>query len=147
MPSRLTTDSVHFNFPVRTYLRERTRLKLFIAGLFKREKKQLCDIQYIFCSDGYLLNINRKWLDHNYYTDIISFDLSAPNQPITAEIYISIDRVKENAREFGTPISRELHRVIFHGALHLCGYKDKSRKEKMEMRQMEETYLTLYFAD
>jgi rRNA maturation RNase YbeY len=147
MPSSSKSASVYFNFPARIPLRERSRLKLFIAALFKREKKQLATIQYVFCSDDYLLNINRQYLDHNYYTDIISFDLSEPNHPITAEIYISVGRIRENARQFGETLSRELHRVIFHGALHLCGYKDKSKKEKAEMRKKEDNYLALYFAD
>jgi len=126
-------------------LSDRTRLKSFIAILFKKEGRKLADIRYIFCSDDYLLEINRQYLQHDYYTDIITFDLSEPNQPITAEIYISIDRVKDNAMNFNTTFKRELHRVIFHGALHLCGYKDKKAKEEILMRKMEDKYLGLYF--
>ena len=126
-------------------LTNRTALKTFIYTLFKKEGKKLDSIQYIFCSDDYLLDINRQYLQHDYYTDIITFDLSEPKQPIMAEIYISIDRVKENAREFKTSFKREIHRVIFHGALHLCGYKDKKPKEEALMRKIEEKYLSVYF--
>lgn len=104
----------------------------------------MAELQYIFCSDDYLLQINRQFLHHDYYTDIITFDLTEESYPINAEIYISVDRVRDNAREFGNSLRRELHRVIFHGALHLCGYKDKNPREQELMRQMEEKYLKLY---
>jgi rRNA maturation RNase YbeY len=113
--------------------------------LFKKEGKKLEDIHYIFCSDDYLLEINRQHLQHDYYTDIITFGLSQPGQPILAEVYISIDRVKDNAGQFQVPLKEELHRVIFHGALHLCGYKDKRFKDQQLMRKMEDKYLKLYF--
>ena len=136
---------IQFHFLQETYLRDRTRLKSFLPILFKKEKKQLESLQYIFCSDAYLLGINRQFLQHDYYTDIITFDLSEPGHPINAEIYISVDRVKENAQTFTNTFTRELHRVIFHGALHLCGYKDKKRGEEELMRKMEDKYLSLYF--
>src|ERR1700753_4099489 len=101
-------------------LSDRRRLKLFILTLFKKEKKKPGEIRYIFCSDDYLLDVNRQFLHHDFYTDIITFELSEPGQPINAEIYISVDRVRDNARSFGTSLKKELHRVIFHGALHLC---------------------------
>ncbi len=140
------TSKVHFHFTeVSGSLTDRTRLKAFITALFKKEGRKLEHIQYIFCSDDYLLTINRQYLQHDYYTDIITFDLSEPNQPTTAEIYISIDRVKDNAANFKTSFKRELHRVMFHGALHLCGYKDKKAKEEALMRKLEDKYLGLYF--
>src|SRR6202000_2206007 len=94
--------------------------------------------------DDYLREINRQYLDHDYYTDIITFDLSEKGQSINAEIYISVDRVRENARKFGSSLRQELHRVIFHGALHLCGYKDKTSAQEKEIRKMEEKYLPLW---
>lgn len=103
------------------------------------------EIHYIFCSDDYLLEINRQHLQHDYYTDIITFGLSDPGQPIQAEVYISIDRVRDNARQLNYSIKEELHRVVFHGALHLCGYKDKRAKDQRIMRKMEDKYLRLYF--
>jgi rRNA maturation RNase YbeY len=148
MPATLTSlPKVHFYFlEGGLTLSDRTRLKFFIAGLFKKEKKKLAEIRYIFCSDDYLLGINQQYLHHDFYTDIITFGLSEPGEPINAEIYISVDRVRENARELGNPLKNELHRVIFHGALHLCGYGDKKKKEEILMRTMEDKYLRLYFA-
>jgi len=144
MPSS-STSTIRFHFLSDIGLRDRARLKSFLPSLFKKEKKQLAELQYIFCSDPYLLEINKQYLNHNYYTDIITFDLSEPGQPINAEIYISVDRVRDNALSFGNTLKNELHRVIFHGALHLCGYKDKSQKDEKLMRKLEDRYLKLYF--
>ena len=107
------------------YFPNRGRLKSFLADLFKKEKTTLQTLNYIFCSDDYLLEINKSYLSHDFYTDIISFDLSQQG-PVEGEIYISLDRVRENAGTAGESTKRELHRVIFHGALHLCGYGDKT---------------------
>jgi rRNA maturation RNase YbeY len=126
-------------------LPERKRLKDFILTLFKKEQQELFSLDYIFCSDKDLLKINLEFLKHDYLTDIITFDLSESRE-ITAEIYISIDRVKENARDLSLPFQEELHRVIFHGALHLCGYRDKSKKEQLLMRKKENRYLKDYFS-
>jgi len=128
-----------------TSLTKRISLKIFITGIFKKEKKKLEDLTYIFCSDEYLLEINKCHLKHNYYTDIITFDLSEITGPITGEIYISIDRVRDNAKTLGVTIKEELHRVIFHGALHLCGYKDKTPIDAKQMRVAEDRCLKAYF--
>jgi probable rRNA maturation factor len=125
-------------------LQNRRGIKSTLTTLFKKEGKKLGELQYIFVSDARLLEINRQFLHHDFYTDIITFPLSLPGQPIIAEIYISVDRVKENAGEFGSTIKSELLRVIFHGALHLCGYGDKTLKEEKKMREMEEKYLDFY---
>ncbi|MGX5818183.1 rRNA maturation RNase YbeY [Chitinophaga lutea] len=130
---------------VKVGLKDRTRLKGFLAELFKREGQGLEGLQYVFCSDEYLLEINRSFLDHDTYTDIVTFELSEDPDVTQGEIYISIDRVKENAGIFQVTQNYELHRVIFHGALHLCGYKDKTKKEEARMREKEDEYLTLYF--
>ena len=146
MPTNTSLSKIHFHFlKGANSFSNRTRLKSFIISLFKKEGVKLEHIDYIFCSDGYLLEINRQHLQHDYYTDIITFGLSAPGQPVNAEIYISIDRVKDNARQFNTAIKEEVHRVIFHGALHLCGYKDKKTKDQELMRKMEDKYLRKYF--
>lgn len=138
--------AIHFFFTDTTItLTERTRLKKFIAAIFKKEGKQLSDLNYIFCSDEYLLDINRRFLNHDYYTDIITFDISGKGMPVTGEIYISADRVKENAQRVNQSTRLELHRVIFHGVLHLCGYKDKSKTDKIFMRTKEDQYLNSYF--
>jgi probable rRNA maturation factor len=135
---------IGFHFLQATTLNQRQALKDFLRSLFRKEKKALASLTYIFCSDEYLLEINRQHLQHDYYTDIITFEMNAKGQPAIGEIYISVDRVKDNAREFGTSFKEELHRVIFHGALHLCGYKDKNPKQEKEMRAKEGTYLGLY---
>jgi rRNA maturation RNase YbeY len=126
-------------------LTNRTGLKHFIASIFKSEGKQLQNLNYVFCSDEYLLDINRSSLNHDYYTDIITFDLSSVKGVIEGEIYISVDRVRDNAQSLALTILEELHRVIFHGALHLCGYKDKSPKDIKAMRAAEDKYLAMYF--
>jgi rRNA maturation RNase YbeY len=103
-------------------------------------------MSYVFCSDEFLLQINKDYLKHDYYTDIISFDLSlSKNSPIIGEIYISVDTIRVNAKRFETTNQQELHRVIFHGALHMCGYKDKTKKDQALMTIKEDEYLSLYF--
>lgn len=121
----------------------KTGLKSFIESIFKKEKKRLGGINYIFCSDEMLLKINQDFLQHNYFTDIITFGLNEPGEAIEAEIYVSIDRVKDNAQQQGVTYQNEMQRVLFHGALHLCGYKDKKKSEIILMRQKEDQYLQL----
>ena len=111
----------------------------------RKERKELEAINFIFCSDEYLLGLNQAHLDHNTFTDIITFELSSKNQPLVADIYISVDRVRENARLFQVSFKEELHRVIFHGVLHLCGFKDKKPAEQKLMREMEGKWLGEYF--
>ena len=126
-------------------LKNKRSLKSFIRQLFEREGKSILSLDIIFCSDEYLLDINNKHLQHDYYTDIITFDLSDPNSTqTTGELYISIDRVKENALSLQTKFSIELLRVVFHGALHLCGFKDKTPTDIKLMREKEDEYLNLY---
>jgi rRNA maturation RNase YbeY len=137
--------NISFNFLKPITLKERNRLKNYIKSVFKKEAKSLNSLSIIFCSDKYLLNINKEFLHHNYYTDIITFDLSSSNKLIDGELYISIERVKENAKTFKSTIKTELHRVIFHGVLHLCGYQDKSQSQKIIMRQKEDQSLKKYF--
>lgn len=140
-------SAIHFFFPAPVYvLRQRNPLKAFLTQTAKNNKRPIESLNIIFCSDEYLLEINRSYLQHDYYTDIITFDLSrSKKSPITAELYISIDRVKDNARQLGTTIQTELHRVIFHGLLHLLGYKDKSPRDQKQMREKEEQLLQKYF--
>lgn len=137
---------VEFNFQKKIVLANRSGLKDFILSIFRKEKKKPGTITYIFCSDEYLLEINRSFLNHDYFTDIITFDLSEPGSKlIDAEIYISVDTIRDNATRFNNSITKELHRVIFHGVLHLCGYKDKTPKDQTLMTQMEDYYLGRYF--
>ena len=109
------------------------------------EGRKVAQIQVIFLSDDALLEMNRSYLDHDYYTDIITFPLK--EDPIEAELYISIDRVRDNADELGTGPEEELARVMVHGILHLCGYGDKNAAEKNAMREMESRYLELLERD
>lgn len=126
-------------------LRNRIRLKKFLINLFRNEGKKLDSINYIFCTDRALLKTNRQYLNHNYYTDIITFNLTDDSEPIRAEVYISLQRVSENAKKLKSSIKSELHRVIVHGALHLCGYNDSTEKEKGIMRKREDYYLNRYY--
>ena len=122
----------------------RNQVKNYIVRIFKKERKDLQTVHYIFCSDEYLLRLNQKYLQHNTLTDILTFDLSE-NHHVIGEIYISIDRIKENSTLFKTAFTKELHRVIFHGALHLCGYKDKTPSSRKLMRKKEDLYLNGFF--
>ncbi len=127
-------------------LNNRKALKGFIPMIFKKEGKPFKSLSYIFCTDEYLLKVNNDFLKHDFYTDIITFDLSESKvSPIIGEIYISVDRVKENALTHNVSFEQELHRVIFHGALHLCGYKDKSKTDSLLMRDKEDDCLSMYF--
>ncbi len=125
-------------------LKDKLHIREFVETVFEQENRKLTTINYIFCSDDYLLQINKSFLQHDFYTDIITFDLSENKNFIIGEIYISVDRVKENALEQKTAFQNEMLRVIFHGALHLCGYKDKSPAEKKKMNLAEDKYLKLY---
>jgi rRNA maturation RNase YbeY len=119
---------------------------MFLRLITKKEKTTISNLNIIFCSDEYLLIINQTFLNHNYHTDIITFEISNDKKKgKTAEIYISIDSVRKNAVDYQTTIKNELHRVIFHGVLHLSGYKDKTKKDITIMRSKEDEYLNLYF--
>jgi probable rRNA maturation factor len=139
-------SKIHFFFEnVPPIFKKKGKLKKFIDSIFKKEGKKLSTLNYIFCTDQALLEINRQYLHHDFYTDVISFNLSDSPDEIIADVYISLDRIRENAKSFKKSIKEELHRVIFHGVLHLCGYHDKISSDKKIMRQKEEIYLNLYF--
>ncbi|MEP6595785.1 MAG: rRNA maturation RNase YbeY [Ginsengibacter sp.] len=114
----------------------------FISEIFQKEKISFRRIDYIFCSDNYLLPINKKFLHHNYYTDTISFTMN--DDPLIGEIYISLDRIKDNSKKYKVLLGQEMLRVMFHGALHLCGYSDKTEKDIELMRFKENIYLELF---
>jgi probable rRNA maturation factor len=137
-------SNIHFFFQSKMRLTERSRLKTFLPIIFKMEGKKIESLNYIFCSDKYLLKINQTFLKHNYYTDILTFDLSKTSKIIEGEIYISVDRVKENSKELKINTNLEFLRVIFHGALHLCAYSDKTKIQKEKMRKKENEYLSYY---
>lgn len=108
--------------------------------LIKNELKVVGDISVVFCSDEYLLDMNQKYLEHDYFTDVITFDY-VEGDTISGDLFISLDRVNDNARQFNTSFIREVYRVVFHGILHLVGYNDKTDEEVKIMRAKEEFYL------
>ncbi|RBL93492.1 rRNA maturation RNase YbeY [Chitinophaga flava] len=130
---------------IKVNLKDKRKLKSFLKDLFASEGQGLKELHYIFCSDAYLLEINKEFLQHDTYTDIVTFEMGEDPDVTEGEIYISFDRVVENAEKFNVPVNQELHRVIFHGALHLCGFKDKSKEEDALMRKKEDEYLIKYF--
>jgi len=121
----------------------KTILKTLLSDLFHKEGRQLAGLSIVFCSDDYLLELNRQFLQHDYYTDILTFLMSERGAPVEGELYISVDRVRDNARALGVPTLQELRRVIIHGSLHLCGFKDKLKKDQVLIRQKEDRYLQL----
>lgn len=131
---------------VKSALKDKRKLSAFLDSLVTKYRKgtRKSDLTYIFCSDEHLLQMNQQFLQHDTFTDIITFDLSEGDDVLTGEIYISVDRVKENAEKFDTSYKDELHRVIFHGALHLCGFKDKKTADKTIMRAKEDESIAAY---
>jgi probable rRNA maturation factor len=124
------------NFPL-----NKTITKKYIKELVEEEGKETGNLSIIFCADEYLHDINRRFLNHDYYTDIVTFDY-CERDIISGDIFISIDRVNENAQNFHCSVKEELHRVMFHGILHMIGYNDKTEEEKVRMREKEDYYLT-----
>ncbi|MFM9911131.1 MAG: rRNA maturation RNase YbeY [Chitinophagaceae bacterium] len=138
-------QSVRFYFnDVHITLKEKTRLKKFLLLLFKSEGCFVKNINVVFCTDSYLLDINTAFLKHDYFTDIVTFSYSNQKKFIDGELYISAERIRENSQMHKTSLKEELHRVIFHGCLHLCGYRDKTSQEIKKMRERENYYLRLY---
>jgi len=123
---------------------DRPVLKKFITTSFEKETGKKLSVSYVFCSDEFLLQINRDFLKHDFYTDIITFPLSDTARKVAAEIYISIDRVRENSSRLKVSFEEELQRVTFHGILHLAGYGDKTKAEKETMRKMEDKWIRAF---
>ena len=138
------SQTIQFHFPAKCSLNKRQQLKTFILSIFRKERRSVEMVDIIFCDDNFLLALNREFLLHDYYTDILSFPLSGKGKPLIAEIYISADRVRDNAKNLESSFREELHRVIFHGILHFCGHKDKSQSELRKMRAAENKYLKAY---
>ncbi|WP_259071271.1 rRNA maturation RNase YbeY [Mucilaginibacter sp. X4EP1] len=122
-------------------LKNKTAVRQWINETVQAEGFKLKELNYIFCSDDYLLQINQQYLNHDTYTDIVTFDNSEEDKIIVSDIFISIERIRENALKFNITETDELHRVIIHGALHLLGYKDKSTADKQKMTLKEDFYL------
>lgn len=119
---------------------------VWLKRVISSEKKSLDEVSFIFCDDEYLVEINQKYLNHDTYTDIISFDTSIGNI-LGGDIFISTERVSENAKKFGVLLEEELRRVIVHGILHLCGYSDISSEEKSLMRRKEEEKMNMFHVE
>ncbi|MEX0811078.1 MAG: rRNA maturation RNase YbeY [Chitinophagales bacterium] len=141
MPIYFHTEDIPFK------LQNQAEIKKWINLCIRESEKESGTINYIFCLDAYLLEINKKHLGHDYYTDIITFDNSEKAEIIDADIFVSIERVKENAKNFGVAINMELHRVLIHGVLHLLGWNDKSPKEAQLMREKEDKCLNILALD
>jgi len=122
-------------------LKNKAHVRNWITDTIRNEGFKLKELTYIFCSDNYLLQINQQYLDHDTFTDIITFDNSEDKGIVASDIFISIDRIRENAAKFNVSEATELHRVIIHGVLHLLGYKDKSASDKQKMTEKEDFYL------
>lgn len=137
----------YFEVEVASNLKQKRNLSIFLKALvLEHLDVKKIDLTYIFCDDAYLLEKNVQFLNHDTLTDIITFDLSEKETELVSEIYISVDRIRENAEKFSIDYQTELHRVIFHGALHLCGFKDKKKEDKALMTEMENDCLKKYFA-
>jgi rRNA maturation RNase YbeY len=124
-------------------LKEKLKHKAWLNEVAKQEGKKILELSYVFCSDDYLLQINQEYLNHDTLTDIVTFDNSEDPKKIEGDIFISIDRVKENGEKLGTS-ETELERVMVHGLLHLLGYKDKKKEDKAAMTEKEDFYIKQY---
>ena len=124
-------------------LKNKAKLRDWFINTAKAEGNSIKELNYIFCSDAYLLEMNQSYLNHDTYTDIITFDNSETDDVLQGDIFISVERVHENAQTFGINEQDELHRVMIHGLLHLVGYGDKSKAEKAKMTEKENYYLAL----
>lgn len=137
MAISFTTEKVKFS------PKQKTRLKNWVETVVKKEKKTPNNINYVFSNDEFLLKLNNQFLKHDTYTDIITFDYNE-GKKISGDVFISVDRVKENAKKYKVTAEQELLRVMIHGVLHLCGYKDKTKKDALEIRKKEDAALELF---
>lgn len=135
-PIHFFSEDISFTFP------EKLVVRSWINETIRSENYKLGELNFIFCSDEYLLKINQEYLNHGTYTDIVTFDNSETPGTIVGDIFISIDRIRENAEKFKVTPRDELHRVVIHGTLHLLGYTDKNKKSKSLMTEKEDEYLS-----
>lgn len=137
---------ISFNYETDFLLENESDYERWIQQIIDAENKQEGEINFVFCDDQYLLDINQKYLNHDYYTDIISFDYSVANE-LHGDIFISIDRVQDNANDYNVTFHNELLRVMAHGVLHYCGYKDKTDDESTLMRAKENESILLFHVE
>ena len=134
---------INFYFDHIDTLEIQPEISSWLENIIIKEGKKIGKIDYIFCDDDQLLQVNRDFLQHDYYTDIITFDY-VKGKTISGDIFVSLQRIKDNAETLSADVERELKRVLAHGVLHLCGYKDKTIEDAKKMREKEEFYLNLY---
>ncbi|HPT08898.1 MAG TPA: rRNA maturation RNase YbeY [Bacteroidales bacterium] len=132
------TENVRFN------IKRKNEIRQWLHGVIEKEGGQCGTLTYIFCNDEYLSNLNNRFLKHTTLTDILTFQTNGKEEAIAGEIFISVDRVTENAEKYHVNFEEELRRVMVHGVLHLLGYKDKMKDEKVKMRQKEDCYLGMF---
>ena len=137
---------ISFNYETAFELPNEDQISTWISAVIQSENKKEGDINYIFCNDEYLLNLNEQYLDHDTLTDIISFDYSVGNE-LHGDIFISIERVQENAQDFKVTFQEELKRVLVHGVLHYCGYKDKTQQDEQLMRNKEDEKIKMFHVE
>lgn len=137
---------ISFNYETKFRLQQALRHRSWLSEVILSENKKEGEINYIFCDDDYLLEINQSYLNHDTLTDIISFDYSVGNE-LHGDIYISVDRVRENAKEFKASFADEMRRVLVHGVLHYCGYKDKTKKDEALMRGKEDEKIKMFHVE
>ncbi|WP_194775140.1 rRNA maturation RNase YbeY [Pararhodonellum marinum] len=138
MPILFFEEDIKYQLPQKLKVKKWLREIAAIHGFW------ISNLNFIFCSDEYLYELNRDYLDHDTYTDIITFDNSENSKVIEGDVFISIDRVKENARNRNEVFEKELRRVLSHGVLHLCGFKDKTQKDSLKMREKEDFALSVF---
>jgi rRNA maturation RNase YbeY len=136
----MTTNIFFYNEDTKYVLVSKRKIRSWLLSVVEHEQKELGRVSYIFCSDDYLLEVNKQYLKASYYTDIITFDYTE-GYLVSGDVFISVDRVKENAKLYGQKYCQEMLRVILHGVLHLCGYNDKTEQEIEQMRGKEDYYL------
>lgn len=142
----MSAEIINFYSETDFELQEQAGYEAWLKRVIASEDKKLEEVSFIFCDDEYLLEINQKYLDHDTYTDIISFDNCVGNI-LAGDIFISTERVAENSREYGVDFEEELRRVLAHGILHFCGYSDKSDRESAEMRRKEEEKMRMFHVE
>ena len=128
------------------YFPKREITRSFLLSIFREHSKKVEGVNYIFCNDAYLLGLNKEHLHHDYFTDILTFELNGKGEPVLADIYISITRAKDNARQYQVTQKDEIIRLLIHGTLHLCGFKDKTKREREQMSSLETHYLNKFKA-
>jgi probable rRNA maturation factor len=132
-----------FKADVSFRLSKKEGIATWLKSVARKEGFSIAELNIILCSDEYLFHMNKQYLQHHTYTDIITFDFSEGKSPVSGELYISVERVKDNANKLNITVQEELHRVMVHGVLHLCSYSDKRHSERAEMRRLEDLYLSL----